>query len=101
MSVLENLSENFILKNNWLYKKISNNYYILFKWFTEIPAGESYYKLPIITQSNHTDSIVLATPTGTTGIKPLTTYIRNGELYIHNQNTGKENFSLFIILKSQ
>ena len=96
---LENLYKNFEQSGNWYYKQISSNFYILFAWILNVPAGESYYDLPISTISEHTNSVVLATQTSTTAIKPITCYIRDRKLYINNKNTTVDNYSIFAIVQ--
>ena len=96
---MENLYKNFEKSGNWYYKQISSNFYILFGWFDNIAFGESYYDLPISTTSEHTNSVVLATQTGSGAVKPITCYIKNRKLYFNSQNTIKENYSVFAIVQ--
>ena len=96
---LENLYKDFEKSGNWYYKQISSNFYILFGWFSDISYGESYYNLPFSITSEYTNSVVLATQTGTGAVKPITCYIKNRKLYFNNQNTTKENYSVFAIVQ--
>ena len=96
---LENLYKDFIKSGNWYYKQISSNFYILFGWFSDISYGESYYNLPVSTTSEYTNSVVLATQTGTGAVKPVTCYIKNRKLYFNSQNMAKENYSVFAIVQ--
>ena len=96
---LENLYKNFEKNGNWYYKQISSNFYILFGWFQDVPIGETYYNLPISTISEYTNSIVLTSQTGTGGVKPITSYIKNRKIYLNNQNTTRENYSIFAIVQ--
>ena len=96
---LENLYKNFEKNGNWYYKQISSNFYILFTWIQNIPTGESYYNLPISTTSEHTNSVVLATQTSALAIKPITCFIKDRKLYINNNNTTAENYSIFAIVQ--
>lgn len=96
---LENLYKNFEKNGNWYYKQISSNFYILFGWFSNISSGESYYDLPFPTTSEYTNSVVLATQTGTEAVKPVTCYIKNRKLYFNSQNMAKENYSVFAIVQ--
>ena len=96
---MENLYKNFKKNGNWYYKQISSNFYILFTWIQNIPAGESYYDLPISTTSGHTNSVVLATQTSALAIKPITCFIKDRKLYINNNNTTAENYSIFAIVQ--
>lgn len=96
---MENLYKDFIKKDNWYYKQISTNFYLIFGWLQNIPAGENYYDLPFNTNSSHINSIVLTAPTGTSGVKTATAYIRNKKIYIYNQNSNSENFSIMAIVQ--
>ena len=96
---LENLYKNFEQSGNWYYKQISSNFYIMFGWFQNVPPGETYYNLPVSTSSEYANSIVLSTQTGTGGIRPITSYIKNRKIYLNNQNTTRENYSIFAILQ--
>ena len=96
---LENLYKDFIKKDNWYYKQISTNFYLIFGWLQNVPAGENYYDLPFNTNSSHINSIVLTAPTGTSGVKAATAYIRNKKIYIYNQNSNSENFSIMVIVQ--
>ena len=96
---MENLYKNFEKNGNWYYKQISSNFYILFTWSQNIPTGESYYNLPISTTSEHTNSVVLATQTSALAIKPITCFIKDRKLYINNNNTTAENYSIFAIVQ--
>lgn len=98
-SSLENLYKNFEQDGNWYYKQISSNFYIMFGWFQNVPLGETYYNLPVSTSSEYTNSIVLSTQTGTGGIRPITSYIKNRKIYLNNQNTTRENYSIFAIVQ--
>ena len=96
---LENLYKNFEQSGNWYYKQISSNFYMLFTWIPNIPGGESYYDLPFPTTSEYTNSVVLATQTGSGAVRPITCYIKNRKLYFNSQNTTKENYSIFAIVQ--
>ena len=96
---LENLYKNFEQSGNWYYKQISSNFYMLFTWIPNIPGGESYYDLPFPTTSEYTNSLVLATQTGSGAVRPITCYIKNRKLYFNSQNTTKENYSIFAIVQ--
>ena len=96
---LENLYKDFTKSGNWYYKQISSNFYILFGWFNEVPVGETYYNLPVSTSSEYVNSIVLSTQTGTGATRPITAYIKNKKVYLNNQNTTRENYSIFAIVQ--
>lgn len=96
---LENLYKDFTKNGNWYYKQISSNFYIMFGWFQDVPPGETYYNLPVSTSSEYVNSIVLSTQTGTGGIRPITSYIKNRKIYLNNQNTTRENYSIFAIVQ--
>ena len=72
---------------------------MLFTWIPNIPGGESYYDLPFPTTSEYTNSLVLATQTGSGAVRPITCYIKNRKLYFNSQNTTKENYSIFAIVQ--
>ena len=96
---LENLYKNFEKNGNWYYKQISSNFYILFGWFQDVPVGETYYNLPVMTVSEYTNSIVLTSPTGTNAVKPATAYIKSKKIYINNINSSSVNYSVFAIVQ--
>ena len=96
---MENLYKNFEQGGNWYYKQISSNFYIMFGWFQNVHVGETYYNFPVPTVSEYTNSIVLSTQTGTGGIRPITSYIKNKKIYLNNQNTTRENYSIFAIVQ--
>ena len=96
---LENLYKDFSKSGNWYYKQISSNFYMLFGWFQDVPIGESYYNLPISTVSEYSNSIVLSTQTGTGATRTITAYIKNRKIYLNNQNTSRENYSIFAIVQ--
>ena len=96
---MENLYKDFTKNGNWYYKQISSNFYIMFGWFQDVPPGETYYNLPVSTSSEYVNSIVLSTQTGTGGIRPITSYIKNRKIYLNNQNTTRENYSIFAIVQ--
>ena len=96
---LENLYKDFSKSGNWYYKQISSNFYMMFGWFQDVPTGETYYNLPISTSSEYINSIVISAQTGTGGVKPITSYIKNRKIYLNNQNTTRENYSIFAIVQ--
>lgn len=96
---LENLYKNFEKNGNWYYKQISSSFYIMFGWFQDVPVGETYYNLPVMTVSEYTNSIVLTSPTGTNAVKPATAYIKSKKIYINNINSSSVNYSVFAIVQ--
>ena len=96
---LENLYKNFEKNGNWYYKQISSSFYIMFGWFQDVPVGETYYNLPVMTVSEYTNSIVLTSPTGTNAVKPATAYIKSKKIYINNINSSSVNYSVFAIIQ--
>ena len=96
---LENLYKNFEKNGNWYYKQISSSFYIMFGWFQDVPVGETYYNLPVMTVSEYTNSIVLTSPTGTNAVKPATAYIKSKKIYINNINSSSVNYSIFAIVQ--
>lgn len=96
---LENLYKNFEKSGNWYYKQISSSFYIMFGWFQDVPVGETYYNLPVMTVSEYTNSIVLTSPTGTNAVKPATAYIKSKKIYINNINSSSVNYSIFAIVQ--
>ena len=96
---LENLYKDFSKSGNWYYKQISSNFYMMFGWFQDVPVGETYYNLPVMTVSEYTNSIVLTSPTGTNAVKPATAYIKSKKIYINNINSSSVNYSVFAIVQ--